>query len=142
MQPRWRRPESVLVVIHCADQVLLLRRVRPRGLWQSVTGSLEWHETPLQAARREVTEETGLPTDRLCDTGRINRFAIIPPWTERYAPDCKENCEYLFTLELSEPLEPQLSAEEHDAWQWLPWREAADMTHFSGNREAIEQLYR
>ena len=40
--------------------MLLLERTRPRGFWQSVTGSLEWGEGAMAAARREVFEETGL----------------------------------------------------------------------------------
>ena len=43
----FRRPESVLVVVHTpALEVLLLERVEPRGFWQSVTGTLRWAETP------------------------------------------------------------------------------------------------
>ncbi len=62
--PAWKRPESVLVVVHTADQVLLLERVRPAGFWQSVTGSLEAGETASQAAIRELGEETGFRRHR------------------------------------------------------------------------------
>ena len=58
---RFRRPESVLVVIYTVRfECLLLERVSPRGFWQSVTGTLHWRETPADAAAREVREETGL----------------------------------------------------------------------------------
>ena len=55
-------PLSVLVVVHTKDlEVLLLERARRPGFWQSVTGSLDWLEEPLEAAAaREVREETGL----------------------------------------------------------------------------------
>ena len=57
----FRRPESVLVVIHTPRrECLLMERVFPRGFWQSVTGTLRWRETPAAAAVREVREETGL----------------------------------------------------------------------------------
>jgi dATP pyrophosphohydrolase len=57
----YKRPESVLVVIHTPTlEILLLERADHPGWWQSVTGSLEQDETPTQAARREVEEETGL----------------------------------------------------------------------------------
>ena len=44
-----KRPESVLVVVYtAASEILLLNRVGV-SFWQSVTGSMEWHETdPLQ----------------------------------------------------------------------------------------------
>ena len=56
---RYKRPQSVLVLVYtAAGQVLLLRRIRPRGFWQSVTGSLRWGESRQRAARRELFEET------------------------------------------------------------------------------------
>jgi dATP pyrophosphohydrolase len=40
---RFRRAESVLVIIHTPDRdCLLLERISPAGFWQSVTGSLNW----------------------------------------------------------------------------------------------------
>ena len=57
----FRRPESVLVVVHTPElDCLLLERVEPRGFWQSVTGTLRWAETPAECAARELAEETGL----------------------------------------------------------------------------------
>ena len=45
----YKLPLSVLVVIHAADlRVLLLERVMRPGYWQSVTGSLDWPEEPLE----------------------------------------------------------------------------------------------
>lgn len=45
-------------------RVLLLKRTEARGgFWQPVTGHLEAGESPLDAARREVKEETGLPLE-------------------------------------------------------------------------------
>ena len=48
-----KRPVSVLVLLHDgAGHVLLLERADREGFWQSVTGSLEDGETPVQAALR------------------------------------------------------------------------------------------
>ena len=51
------------------QQVLLLRRSDKvnscQNLWACVSGSLESGEIPLQAARRELAEETGLSEPRL-----------------------------------------------------------------------------
>ena len=90
--PRYKRPESVLVVVYTAtDEVLVLLRRQPPDFWQSVTGSLRWDEIdPLDAARRELREETGLgDAVDVVDCGLINRFPILPPWRHRYAPDCR-----------------------------------------------------
>ena len=53
----------MVVVYTAAGETLLLKRLQP-VFWQSVTGSLEWpDETPEDAARREVYEETGIEAD-------------------------------------------------------------------------------
>ncbi|WP_342774235.1 dihydroneopterin triphosphate diphosphatase [Plasticicumulans acidivorans] len=138
----FKRPESVLVVIHTgAGEVLLLRRVRPAGYWQSVTGSLEWHETaPLQAARRELHEETGLDSAGIEAAGIVNRYPILPPWRARYAPDVSDNIEHVFTLRLPQRSAVRLQAGEHDAAIWLPWAAAAERVFSQTNRAAILAL--
>ena len=55
-------PESVLVVIHTPErEVLLIERADAPGFWQSVTGSKDVFDEPLeQTCIREVEEETGI----------------------------------------------------------------------------------
>ncbi len=87
-------PRSVLVVIHTADQqVLLLERADAPGYWQSVTGSQDEGETLLQTAVREVREETGLDALEfgLSDWRIENRFEIFERWRQRYAPGIRHN---------------------------------------------------
>ncbi|MGD8378607.1 MAG: dihydroneopterin triphosphate diphosphatase [Gammaproteobacteria bacterium] len=139
---RYKRPESVLVVVATAGgDVLLLRRREPPGFWQSVTGSLRWDEDPTQAARRELAEETGLvPAAGPEDTGRINHYPIIPPWTERYGPGTLENTEYVFFLCLDEQPIIRLNSEEHDDMLWLPAAEAANTASSATDRAAIREF--
>lgn len=139
----FKRPESVLVVVHTLrlDVLLLQRLVPPVGLWQSVTGSLEWDETPLQAARREVYEETGMfAQEDPVPAGVINRFDIVPEGLHRYPPGTRQNTEHVFTLALPERIPVRLDPAEHDAFLWLPAAEAAEKTGSWTNREAIFRL--
>src|SRR5690606_23689287 len=132
----FRRPESVLVVIHTpALECLLLERVVPPGFWQSVTGTLRWGETPAECAAREVREETGLDPAGLRDAGVTRRFPILPEWRNRYAPDVVENVEHTWYLELPAPLPVTLNPEEHSAYRWMPLEEAAATVASWTNRE-------
>jgi ADP-ribose pyrophosphatase len=58
-----RHPGSVVVLPHLPDgKVVLVRQFRyaaRKALWELVAGSLKPGETPAQAARRELLEETG-----------------------------------------------------------------------------------
>lgn len=139
----FRRPESVLVVVHTPALeclVLVLERVEPRGFWQSVTGTLGWGEAPAAAAAREVVEETGLDPAGLRDAEVTRSFAILPAWRARYAPGVERNVEHVFYLEVPEPAPVTLDPAEHVAYQWLPARQAQDRVDSWTNREAIERL--
>lgn len=138
----YKRPESVLVVVYTVGgEVLLLERQQPPGYWQSVTGSLRWDEVAVEAARRELAEETGLEAaDRLLDCGYRNRFEILPAWRSRYAPDVRENIEYVFRLALPERLPVTVNLREHREAQWLPARVAALRASSYTNQIAIERL--
>jgi dATP pyrophosphohydrolase len=137
----FKRPESVLIVVHTDDgQVLQLLRREPEGFWQSVTGSLRVGESPLRAAMRELREETGLDGSAgLTDGGFINRYPIHPAWRHRYAADVQENTEYVFHLALPERRDISLS-DEHVASRWLPREQAAESAGSATDKAAILAL--
>ena len=139
----YKRPESVLVVVYTlAGEVLGLLRRHPPDFWQSVTGSLRWEETePLDAARRELREETGLGGEvAVIACGTINRFPILPPWRHRYAPDATENVEHVFRVPLPGRPPIVLNRAEHVECEWLPRAAAAARVASWTNRDAILQL--
>lgn len=137
----FRRPESVLVVVHTKDGDVLLmeRRDRP-GFWQSVTGSLEPGETPMAAARRELAEETGLSAEPR-DLGHAREFDILPEFRHRFPPGITRNREHAFALVVPRPAAIRLNRAEHNRYRWMPWREAAARTASWTNREVIEVLF-
>jgi dATP pyrophosphohydrolase len=137
-------PVSVLVVIHTpALEVLLIERAARPGYWQSVTGSIDRIDEPLEdAAVREVFEETGIVAARehLRRWDVMRTFEIYPHWRHRFAPGTTHNDEHMFSLEVPAAVPVRLAPDEHTAWQWLHWKAAVDKCFSWTNREAIEML--
>ncbi len=158
MNQPYKIPESVLVVIHTAElDVLLIERADKAGYWQSVTGSKDRMDEPLQeTAVREVFEETGIqvapdgaadrlaqaavPLVHLRDWQLSNVYEIYPVWRYRYAPGVVHNTEHVFSLQVPRSMPICLSPREHVNHVWLPYREAADRCFSPSNAEAILQL--
>lgn len=144
-------PESVLVVIYTpALDVLLIERADKPGYWQSVTGSKDLPDEPLDTtAVREVAEETGIvigsrevPRSALREWGLRNVYEIYPVWRHRYAPGVTHNTEHVFGLTVPPGTPVRLSPREHLQYAWLPWRDAADRCFSPSNAEAILMLPR
>ena len=144
-------PESVLVVIYTpALDVLLIERADAPGFWQSVTGSKDSLDEPWQeTCVREVEEETGIvvgspevPLSALQDWALANVYEIYPRWRHRYAPGVTHNTERVFGLCVPSGTPVRLAPREHTAYQWLPWREAADRCFSPSNAEAVLHLQR
>jgi len=155
---KYKIPESVLVVIYTDDlEVLLIERADKPGYWQSVTGSKDTLDEPLQdTAIREVFEETGIcvrtnaqgsdnrearvPASNLHDWKLSNIYEIYPVWRHRYAPGVTKNTEHVFGLCVPRDIPIKLEPREHVAHVWLPFNEAADKCFSPSNAEAILQL--
>jgi len=138
-----KQPVSVLVVIYSLDGlVLLLERADRPGFWQSVTGSREANEVLIDTARREVAEETGLDAQppALSDWGIVNEYEIYAHWRHRYAPGVTHNQEHVFGLVLPEARPVRLAPNEHLAWRWLPWPQAAEQVFSPSNAAALRLL--
>ncbi len=148
---RFKIPQSVLVVIYTpALDVLLIRRADATDFWQSVTGSKDTvAESYSQTAVREVSEETGIDcgagtplATSLLDWQLENVYDIYPRWQYRYAPGVVRNTEHLFGLRVPAATQVRLSPREHTAYQWLPYRQAAQACFSPSNAEACLLLPR
>ena len=136
----YKRPESVIIVIHNEDgHILLLKRSDIENFWQSVTGSLRWHEQAGEAAVRELREETGIRDGgKLLDIGRSNTFEILPSFRSRYGPQVRLNKEHIFSLQVPVGQTVTLNAREHVAFQWVSYTGALDWVWSWSNRDAIK----
>ena len=139
----YKIPISVLVVIHTLElEVLLLERADRPGFWQSVTGSMHDGESLAETAVREVGEETGIDAAAypLRDWRVQNRFEIFRRWSSRFAPGVTHNSERVFGLTLPARVPVVIAPREHTHYQWLPWREAAELVFSWTNADALRLL--
>jgi 8-oxo-dGTP pyrophosphatase MutT (NUDIX family) len=109
-------------------ECLVLRRAaggRCPGSWETVHGHIESGETPADAARRELAEETGLAPERLYNLSRVEAFyqhkldevALVPVFAAFVPRETAVR-----------------TGPEHDRGEWLPPAQARQ--RFAWPREA------
>ncbi len=134
--PREEELRLVKVVAYDDDRVLLLHRRPEHGdFWQPVTGSIEPDEEPLDAAKRELLEETGHRGD-VVPLDLTQSFLI-----ETVQPMVMVS-ETAFAAAVDSTLPIRLDAEEHDAWGWFTFAEAYEKIRWTDDREALERVQR
>ncbi|WP_018984538.1 dihydroneopterin triphosphate diphosphatase [Salinimonas chungwhensis] len=136
-----KRPESVLVVLYdLRHHVLVMQRNDDAEFWQSVTGTIEYGESALQTAYREVAEETGYQLSRerqeIVDQRTTNTFEIRPCWRYRYPPGTRFNTEHVFTAQVDSTRPLRLT--EHSAYAWLSKEQAIDRLWSHTNKDAVK----
>lgn len=125
--------EVAACYIHAADRHLLLHRAKgtPQAFtWGVPAGKFEPHETPFEAVKREVQEETGilLKEEELLPMGPL--YVRYPHLDFTY---------HLFNYECSLRPEVSLSDEHHD-YRWVSVAEALSLPLISGGAEALQQV--
>jgi dATP pyrophosphohydrolase len=110
------------------------------GIWQTVAGGGEDDETPLQAARRELGEETGIfSTAPLLQLQTIEPIPVTEFRSSyRWGEELYVIPQYCFGADVGEA-EIRLS-HEHSQVHWLRYAEAQALVHHEGNRTALWEL--
>lgn len=126
------KPEVEIAAIYLrfAEEVLFLRLALPKkeaGRWGVPAGKLESTELPLEAAQRELFEETGIQLDR-------SSWQYLGPIYIR-----KTDLDYvyhMFSVDLARQPTCRLST-EHNAAQWMSPESALQMPLMQGASEAL-----
>ena len=103
------------------------------GIWQPVTGKIDRGESMLDAALREVREETGLLPRRWWALETTTVFPDPGSDTLIVLP--------LFAAEVEPRVSVVLSG-EHDAHRWAPARTASRLVLWEAQRHGIEAVAR
>jgi dATP pyrophosphohydrolase len=114
---------------------LLIRRAGKYlpGTWQMVSGGILEGETAVQAALRELHEETGLTPKALYNADLVETFYMQSLDKITFVP---------VFVAFVEETKVKLSPTEHDAYEWLPFEEARSRLVWSEQRRVIEAIHK
>ena len=127
-----RRRTEILAVHRCAEL---------GGYWHTIAGGIELGESPDEAARRELEEESGLRVERLGEPF-VNRYPLDqePPESRaRFAPGLTEVPVHAYLVDVADDWEPQLDW-EHDDYRWCAVDDAATAYRWPETGEALRAL--
>ncbi|KLV09793.1 NUDIX pyrophosphatase [Photobacterium ganghwense] len=137
-----RAPFQVLVLPYqMTDNVprFLIALRSDNGVWQAISGGGEDSESLVEAAKRELAEETKLVGS---NWQQLDSMCMLPKvfysGHENWAGHQYVIPEYSFSVQVTS--EPQLS-NEHTEYRWCSYQEANKLLKYDSNRIALWETH-
>ena len=109
-------------------------------IWQGLAGGGEDNERPIDAAKREASEEAGIPETcayiplQSISSIPVNNFKASLNWD----PSLYVILEHTFGVDCTGV--PLVLSHEHVKMEWLPYQEASERFTYDSNRTALWEL--
>lgn len=109
------------------------------GYWQGIAGGGEDNETPIEAAKRELFEETGIKSNYL----QILQFYSHVPKTEfaahkEWSGDIYVIPEYYYAVEVVN--EVIVLSHEHIEYNWVDYDKGHELLYWQSNKVGLWEL--
>ena len=120
-------------------EYLLLKRIESiGGFWQGVTGAPEKGENLLDAAKRELLEETSYIPNFIFQTDFSYTIKVEEKFNKSYPEGIEEIPEYVFVARINQPDLPSIDSNEHEDWKWCSFEEAMNLLKWEENKKALD----
>lgn len=139
-----RAPLQVLVILYKKEKDEILYGIglrSTRNIWQFVAGGAEDKETPIEAAVRELREETGInikEEDLIVLDSKTTIPVVNVTGTYTWGKDVFVIPEYAFAVDATS-FQIKLS-NEHTEFKWLEYNKAMDILTYDSNKSALWEL--
>ena len=139
-----RAPLQALVILYKKEKDEILYGIglrSTRNIWQFVAGGAEDKETPIEAAIRELSEETGInikEEDLIVLDSKTTIPVVNVTGTYTWGKDVFVIPEYAFAVDATS-FQIKLS-NEHTEFKWLEYNKAMDILTYDSNKSALWEL--
>lgn len=139
-----RAPLQVLVILYKKEKDEILYGIglrSTRNIWQFVAGGAEDKETPIEAAIRELSEETGInikEEDLIVLDSKTTIPVVNVTGTYTWGKDVFVIPEYAFAVDATS-FQIKLS-NEHTEFKWLEYDKAMNILTYDSNKSALWEL--
>ena len=133
------RSAGAVIFRRQGGRILYLLLQHMRGHWAFPKGHIEGVERPIETARREIKEETGLTRIRFIPSYKetINFRFKWPPKT----PDAESRLKFV-VFYLGEVFTRNIKlSSEHKAFQWVPYDRALVILKHRNTRELLTKAH-